>query len=61
MVITKAITLNGIMIVNAKQDLIVDVGFGGMKMNKKQTGGIAGIVGTIIFLICTLTHGGNIP
>jgi len=30
-------------------------------MNKKQTGGIAGIVGTIIYLICTLTHGGHIP
>ena len=30
-------------------------------MNKKQTGGIAGIVGTIIYLICSLTHGGHIP
>jgi len=30
-------------------------------MNKKQTGGLVAIVGTIIYLICTLTHGGNIP
>ena len=30
-------------------------------MNNKKTGGIAAIVGTVIYLICTLTHGGVIP
>jgi len=30
-------------------------------MNKKKTGGLVAIVGTIIFLICTLTNGGHIP
>jgi len=30
-------------------------------MNNKKTGGIAAIVGTIIYLICTLTHSGVSP
>ena len=30
-------------------------------MNNKKAGGIAAIVGTVIYLICTLTHGGVSP
>jgi len=30
-------------------------------MNNKKTAGIAATVGTIIYLICTLTNGGVMP
>jgi len=30
-------------------------------MNNKKAGGIAAIVGTVIYLICTLTHNGASP